>query len=145
MEELLELQELLINGNISEALLLVEEMTEMSKDDKLNKIFSFGKILLLHLIKQAAEGRTTRSWNLSIANAVKEIQRTNKRRKTKGIYFTTEELRETLEDAYELSLNGAAKEAFEGSYQAEEIAAMVDKEMILNQAIALILGDTISS
>lgn len=26
----------------------------------------------------------------------------------------TEELRETLEDAYELSLNGAAKEAFEG-------------------------------
>jgi hypothetical protein len=52
MEELLELQQLLINGNIPSALLLVEEMTEMSKDDKLNKIFSFGKIILLHLIKQ---------------------------------------------------------------------------------------------
>jgi hypothetical protein len=139
MEELLELQELLINGNISEALLLVEEMTEMSKDDKLNKIFSFGKILLLHLIKQAAERRTTRSWDLSIANAVKEIQRTNKRRKPGGTYFTKEELRETLEDAYKLSLNGAAKEAFEGSYQTEELAAMVNKEMIIDQAITLIL------
>ena len=36
MEKLLELRELLIGGNISDALLLVEEMTEMSKDDKLN-------------------------------------------------------------------------------------------------------------
>jgi Domain of unknown function DUF29 len=139
MEELLELKELLIAGNIPGALLLVQEMTEMSKDDKLNKIFSFGKIILLHLIKQAVEGRTTRSWDLSIANAVKEIQRTNQRRKVGGMYFTTEELRETLEDAYDLSLKGAAKEAFEGRYQTEELATMVDQEMILAQAIALII------
>ena len=33
MEELLELKGFLLNGNISDALLLVEEMTEMSKDD----------------------------------------------------------------------------------------------------------------
>ncbi len=49
MEELLELQGFLLDGNIHEALLLVEEMTEMSKDDKLNKISSFAKLLLLHL------------------------------------------------------------------------------------------------
>ncbi len=71
MEELFTLKELLLSGNVTEALVLVEELTEMSKDDKLNKIFSFGKILLLHLIKQAAEKRKTRSWDLSIANAVK--------------------------------------------------------------------------
>ena len=141
MEELLELKELLLGGNIPGALLLVEEMTEMSKDDKLNKIFSFGKIILLHLIKQAVEGRTTRSWDLSIANAVKEIQRTNQRRKVGGMYFTTEELLETLEDAYDLSLKGAAKEAFEGRYETEDLATMVDQEMILAQAIALILGN----
>jgi hypothetical protein len=87
MEELLELKTLLLGGNISEALLLVEEMTEMSKDDKLNKIFSFGIILLLHLIKQQAEKRTTRSWDTSIFNAVKQIQRTNKRRKAGGQYL----------------------------------------------------------
>jgi hypothetical protein len=62
MEELLELRTLLMGGNISDALLLVEEMTEMSKDDKINKISSYAKIVILHLIKRAAEKRTTRSW-----------------------------------------------------------------------------------
>ncbi len=138
MEELFTLKELLLSGNVTDALLLVEELTEMSKDDKLNKIFSFGKILLLHLIKQAAEKRKTRSWDLSIANAVKEIQRTNKRRKTKGTYLTKEELRETLEDAYELGLKAAAKEAFEGKYEAEELAEMVNKTAMIDEALGLI-------
>jgi hypothetical protein len=87
MEELLELKGLLLNGDISGALLLVEELTEMSKDDKLNKIDSFARILLLHLIKQAAEQRSTRSWQLSIKNAVREIQKTNRRRKVGGAYL----------------------------------------------------------
>lgn len=81
MEELLELQDLLRANRVTEALLLVEEMAEMGKDDKLNRIFSFGVILLMHLIKQAAEQRSTRSWEVSIFNAVKQIQRTNQRRK----------------------------------------------------------------
>ncbi|ACK68640.1 protein of unknown function DUF29 [Gloeothece citriformis PCC 7424] len=139
MEELFTLKDLLLSGNIDDALILVEELTEMSKDDKLNKIFSFSKILLLHLIKQAAEKRTTPSWNLSIDNAVKEIQRTNKRRKTGGYYLTPEELRETLEDAYDLGLKGAAKEAFEGKYEAKELAEIVDQTAIINQAMELIL------
>jgi hypothetical protein len=138
MEELLELKTLLLGGNISEALLLVEEMTEMSKDDKLNKIFSFGIILLLHLIKQQAEKQTTRSWDTSIFNAVKQIQRTNKRRKVGGQYLIDSELRETLEDAYASALKGAALEAFEGIYEAEAIAAMVDRNFILNEAMQLI-------
>jgi hypothetical protein len=81
MEELLELKGFLLSGNIHDALLLVEEMTEMSKDDKINKISSYAKILLLHLIKRSAEQRTTRSWELSIKDAVNEIQTTNQRRK----------------------------------------------------------------
>ena len=139
MEELLKLKTLLVSGNVTDALRLVEEMTEMSKDDKLNKIFSFSIILLLHLIKQKAEQRSTRSWELSIANSVKQIQRTNKRRKTGGYYLTLEELRETLEDAYDLGLKGAAKEVFEGTYKAEELAKIVDQTAIIDQAIALIL------
>jgi hypothetical protein len=139
MEELLELKELLIGGNIADALLLVEEMTEMSKDDKLNKIFSFSIIVLLHLIKQSAEKRSTRSWEMSIANSVKQIQRSNKRRKSGGNYLTQSEIRETLEDAYETALNQASLEAFEGRYEASAIASMVDRHAIIDQAIALIL------
>ena len=141
MEELLELKGLLTEGNIAEALILVEDMTEMSKDDKLNKIFSFSVILLLHLVKQQAENRTTRSWNVSIRNAVQQIQRINKRRKTKGHYLTNEELQETLADAYALALDKAALEAFEGHYDSPELAALVDENTILNQALQLVLED----
>ncbi|MGC9503317.1 DUF29 family protein [Baaleninema sp.] len=138
MEELLELKELLHRGRVDEALMLVEELEEMSKSDKLNKIFSYGVILLLHLIKQEAEQRTTRSWEVSIKNCVKQIQRTNQRRKSKGTYLTKDELRETLEDAYELALEKAALEAFEGRYEAEEIGKMVEFDEIIQKAIDLI-------
>ncbi len=142
MEELLELRELLKEGNLPGALLLVEEMTEMSKDDKLNKIFSYGIILLLHLIKQQAEKRTTRSWDVSIRHSVRQIQRTNQRHKSKGSYLSPDELMETLADAYDSALDEAALEAFEGRYEAAEIAEMVDRPKILDQAITLILDNT---
>lgn len=141
MEELLELKNLLLAGNVPDALILVEEMTEMSKDDKLNKIFSFSIIVLLHLIKQQAEKRSTRSGETSISNSVKQIQRINQRRKTGGNYLTIEELKETLDDAYSSALRQGALEAFEGIYQPEEIEAMIDKNQIINQALALILID----
>lgn len=141
MEELLELKNLLLAGNLPDALILVEEMTEMSKDDKLNKIFSFSIIVLLHLIKQQAEKRSTRSWETSISNSVRQIQRINQRRKTGGNYLTSEELKETLDDAYSSALRQAALEAFEGIYQPEEIEAMIDKNKIINQALELILID----
>ena len=143
MEELLELKGFLLSGNISDALLLVEEMTEMSKDDKLNKISSFAKILLLHLIKRQAEGRTTRSWDASIENAVYEIQKTNRRRKAGGSYLTKEELREAISDAYRVAVSGAAAEAFGGCYTVIQLAAMVDREAIINQAIALVSGSNV--
>jgi hypothetical protein len=141
MEELLELKNLLLAGNVPDALILVEEMTEMSKDDKINKIFSFSIIVLLHLIKQQAENRSTRSWETSISNSVRQIQRINQRRKTGGNYLTSEELKETLDDAYSSALRQAALEAFEGIYQPEEIEAMIDKNKIINQALELILID----
>ena len=139
MEELMTLKELLYEGKIPEALELIEELEEMSKSDKLNKLFSYGIILLLHLIKKAAEKRTTKSWEVSIRNSVKQIQRTNKRHKAKGTYLTEEELLETLEDAYESALDRASLEAFEGSYEAEEIAKMVEREEIIKTAMELIL------
>jgi hypothetical protein len=141
MEELLELQDLLRANRVTEALLLVEEMAEMGKDDKLNRIFSFGVILLIHLIKQAAEQRSTRSWEVSIFNAVKQIQRTNQRRKAGGTYLSLEELRETLDDAYDSALGQAALEAFEGRYGAAELGQRVDPQQMIDQALALILAD----
>lgn len=135
MEELLMLKELLQEGKIPEALELVEELEEMSKSDKLNKIFSYGIIVLLHLIKQAAEKRTTRSWEASIFNAVKQIQRTNQRPKAKGNYLTEAELLETLQDAYESALRKAALEVFEGKYSADELREVVNQQSIIQEAL----------
>lgn len=138
MEELLELKQLLQQGKLDEALLIVDELEEMSLSDKINKIDSFGVILLIHLIKQNAEGRSTRSWELSIENAVREIKKINKRRKAGGYYLSEAELLEILEDAYQIAIKKAASEAFEGRYEAEELAARVEKQAILSQAIELL-------
>jgi hypothetical protein len=141
MEELLELKGFLLSGNISDALLLVEEMTEMSKDDKINKISSYAKIVISHLIKRAAEKRTTRSWDLSIKHAVNEIQKTNRRRKAGGKYIADSELFETFNEAYPFALDLAAVEAFGGHYESAELGAMVDRDRVIQEAIALVLGE----
>lgn len=139
MEELCTLKELLLKGDIKGSLALVEELEEMSRDDKINNIRSYAVILLLHLIKQQAEKRTTRSWEVSLRNSVREIQRKNKRRKAGGYYLTTEELVETLEEAYLNALDEASLEVEEGRYEPEELEKLINKEEILNHALALIL------
>lgn len=141
MEELFELRAYLEQHRYAEALILLGEMEEMSKDDKINKVRSFIIILLLHLIKRSAEKKTTRSWDLSIYNSVKEIQWVNKRRKAKGNYLTTEELREIITEAYPVALKNAAQEAFEGAYEDEQLAQLVDRAQIEERALESILTD----
>ncbi len=138
MEELLQLRDHLEHQRYAEAMDLLGEMEEMSRDDKINKIHSFLIVLLLHLIKQFAEKRTTRSWDLSIRNATAQISRINKRRKAKGYYLDIETLRETISDAYPLALARAALEAFEGTYSEQTLGEMVDQAAIEAQALALI-------
>ncbi len=138
MEELLELRQLLEQGKVYEALLLVDELEEMSLSDKINKIDSYGVILLIHLIKEKAEKRSTRSWEISIENAVREINKINKRRKSGGFYLQRAELIDILQQAYQLALKKAALEAFEGRYETEELAVMIDQQEIIASALKLI-------
>ncbi|MFW6296170.1 MAG: DUF29 family protein [Halothece sp.] len=142
MEELLTLKQLLLKGNISGALGVVEELEEMSRDDKISNIANYGIILLLHLIKQEAENRTTRSWDVSIRNSVREIRRKNKRRKAGGYYLKAKELRETLEEVYPDAIDAASLEVEEGRYDASELEQKVNKEAILDQALALIVPES---
>jgi Domain of unknown function DUF29 len=141
MEELTMLRQHIEAEQYEDALVLIGEMEEMSKEDKLNKIYSYGVILLLHLIKQAAEKRTTRSWEFSIYNATKEIKRVNQRRKSGGVYATAIELREILTDAFDTAIRKAALEAFEGQYSEAELEGQIDREEILAKAFEQIRGD----
>ena len=139
MEELFTLKTLLLKGDIPGALEIVEELEEMSRDDKINAIASYGVILLLHLIKQQAESRTTRSWEVSIRNAVRMIQKKNKRRQAGGYYLPPEDLLTALEEAYPDAIDRASLEVAEGRYEPDELERMVNREDVLNQAMMLIL------
>jgi hypothetical protein len=140
MEELLTLRRYIEQQRYTEALDLLAEMEEMSREDKMNKIYSFAEILLLHLIKQRAEQRTTRSWDLSIRNAARHIARTNKRSKSGGTYLSAAELYDVLTEAYQPALERAALEAFEGRYDDVELGQKVDRVTIEQKASELILG-----
>ncbi len=138
MEELLELKALLLKGDIKGSLAIVEDLEDMSKNGIISTIRSYAVILLLHLIKQQAENRTTRSWDVSIRNSVREIQRQNKRRKAAGYYLSDEELTDTLNDAYLNALDAASLEVEAACYQSEQIEALIDKNKLISAAFLLI-------
>jgi len=139
MEELMELRQLLEAGHLPEAMLLLDEMDEMAKDDKINKIESYLRILLLHLIKQQAEKRTTRSWNLSIRNATRDVLRSWKRRKAGGYYLSEDELREAIAEVFMDALGAAAEEVFSGTYSEKQLAALVTPQLIQAEALRRLL------
>ncbi|MEC4983739.1 MAG: DUF29 family protein [Oscillatoria sp. PMC 1068.18] len=140
MEELLTLKDLLLKGDISGALTVVEELEEMSRDDKINNITSYAVILLIHLIKQEAENRTTKSWEISIRNSVLAIQRKNKRRQFGGYYLNYDELQLAFTEAYEEAINKASLEVAKGKYEPTELSAIVDRKKIIDRARKLISG-----
>ena len=138
MEELLLLRELIKQKEYDQALEVVSELEEMSREDKLNKIYSYAVILLIHLIKQDAEKRTTRSWEFSIYNSSKEIKRVNKRKKTGGAYASEEDLKEILTEAFDTALKKAALEAFEGIYTDKELKEKIEEDKIKLKALSLV-------
>jgi hypothetical protein len=140
MDELIELRAHIEQGRYAEALVLIGEMEEMSRDEKINKVESFLHILLLHLIKQHAEKRSTRSWEVSIKNAVDGVKRINKRRKAGGYYLTRDELREGIDEIYLASLRQASLEAFEGRYSDTELATKISEDGVKEEALRMVLA-----
>ncbi|MBD1215361.1 MAG: DUF29 family protein [Dolichospermum circinale Clear-D4] len=141
MEELLLLRQLIEKQEYDQALEIVSQLEEMSREDKLAKIYSYAVILLLHLIKQEAEKRSTRSWEFSIYNSSKEIKKVNKRKKSGGFYANEEELQEILTDAFDTAIKKAALEAFEGIYTDNELKQKIDEEEIKVKAMSLIYSN----
>jgi hypothetical protein len=62
----------------------------------------------------------------------------NKRRKSSGFYLHQAELMDILQQGYQVALKRAALEAFEGRYEAHELAVMLDQQETLDEALKLI-------
>ena len=141
MEELLEIRQLLEQGRVEDALLLAIELEEMGKKGINRTIRSYAKVLLLHLIKQQVEQRSTKSWDVSIRNSVAEINDVNSRPKGKGEYLDDEELEYCLESAFKSALEQASLEALEGVLSVRELAEKIEKDKLIERAFLLIKND----
>ena len=135
IEELDELRQAIEAGDYDQALAILDELDAMSRDDKITKMMSYMRILLVHFIKQAVEQRSTRSWEDSIAESLDRIVMLNKRRKAGGYYLDEATLSDALAETYPSALRRAAREAFEGVYTVEQFAAMIDQEALLKTAL----------
>ena len=140
MEELEALRKMVEEHDYTAALALIDEMDEMAKDDKIVKVISFLHVLLVHLIKQSAEKRTTNSWNRSIDFSLRGINNSNKRRSSGGFYLKPEELEATIEESFNAALKDAAREAFEGAFNKKVLGEMIDIDAIKKEALLSILN-----
>ncbi len=138
MEEILELRQLLESGKTEEALWIVEELEEMGRKGLEVNIGSYARVLLTHLIKQQIEKRTTKSWDTSIRNSVRHINKLNARPKKRGSYFNEEQLKEIVVDSLEEAIDKAALEVEEGKYDYQEIKEMINDVELLSEAMRLL-------
>ena len=137
MEELIELRQLLVAGNTIEAIALIDELEEIGRKAIIRNIESYLIILLAHLIKFQAEQRMTNSWLASIVNAVVRIKKLNQKDKN-SYYIKATDWNNYLEEAIELAILEAAKEAFGGIYNVEQLLEKCDRDRVLTIAFQLL-------
>ncbi|HEY9768796.1 MAG TPA: DUF29 family protein [Coleofasciculaceae cyanobacterium] len=134
MEELLELKEQIVKGDLIAALAIVDELETISRQDKINTLESFLVVLLVHLIKIQVEQRVTRSWRNSIINSVTQIQIRNRSgKKSNYIYEWDEHYQNKLFTA----IRQAAEEVFDG-IEIEELESQIDYSQLQKDAKKLL-------
>ena len=135
VDEYQDIHDAIVRGDYATALEILEELDEMSRKGEVRRIKSFMHVLLVHLIKRAAKGESTRSWERSIRNAVQGILDSNKRDRSGGWYLKDAELRDALAGAWEDALDHATTEALGEEHDPAELAALVDRGAILAAAL----------
>ena len=136
MEEILELKKCLLNQKYDQALIIVEELEEMGRQDKINNLESFLVILLLHLIKIQVEKRVTRSWKNSMINSLIAIQKRNRLGKNSH-YIKQQEWEQHIVECKVEALYAASKEIFEG-IEYQQLEHLVDFQKLTVMCIELL-------
>ncbi|MFN6325399.1 MAG: DUF29 family protein, partial [Aphanizomenon sp.] len=85
-QELMELRQSILEGRYDDALEIVDDLEEMSKQGTLRKIEAFLVRLVIHLIKNQIEQRLTNSWIASISDSVIQIAKLNIKDNQKSYY-----------------------------------------------------------
>jgi hypothetical protein len=133
-QELLELRLSIQKGNYTEALALVDELEEMSKQAILRNIESFLIRLFIHLIKNQVEGRLTNSWVASISDSIVRIQKLTLKGNRKSYYINADEWFSFLEEALEAAIAPASTEVMEGRLTPMQLSEQINREQLLETA-----------
>lgn len=135
MEELETLRHYIESGDLNGALAVLDEMEAMSKEDKINRVRSYLVVLLMHMIKESIEQRTTRSWQNSLRLALHQIEHHNKRRKAGGYYVPAEDMPQLVAEAMETAIIAASTEVLDGTLSPEEVEERIDRVALVAQAL----------
>jgi hypothetical protein len=137
-QELCDLKTCIIEGRYDDALVIVDELEGMSKQDILRKIESFLVRLLIHLIKNQLEQRLTNSWAASIRGSLVEIKKLNLKDNKTSFYVNENEWFFMLEEVVEIAIRDASLEVFNGAYTSFQLTDMVDINQIIPVAQSLL-------
>ncbi|MBD2520005.1 DUF29 family protein [Nostoc sp. FACHB-973] len=138
-QELIDLRTCILEGRYADALAIVDELEEMSKQAILRNIQAYLRILLIHLIKNQLEQRLTNSWVASIRNSLLEIKKLNFKDNKKSYYINLEEWDTHLEDEIEVAVRDASVEVMNGIYNEFQLAEIVDKNQIIQGALKFLM------
>lgn len=90
-QELLDLRQCILEKRYGDALALVDELEDISKQAILRNIELFLIRLMVHLIKNQMEKRLTNSWAASISDSVLRIKKLNLKGNKTAYYVDLDE------------------------------------------------------
>jgi len=137
-QELLNLRLSIVEGRYEDALELVDELEEMSKQAILRNIESFLIRLMVHLIKNQIEERLTNSWVASISDSILRIQKLNLKANKESYYANSDEWLPFLEEAIEAAVAPASVEVLNGRLNAVQLSKQIDRDRAIATAQTLL-------
>ena len=138
-QELMELRQSILEGRYDDALAIVDDLEEMSKQGTLRKIEAFLVRLVIHLIKNQLEQRLTTSWIASISDSVIQIAKLNIKDNQKSYYIKSDEWGEYLAESVEMAIRPASAEIFGGTLKPSQVSQRLQGKELIDFAENLLL------
>ncbi|WP_414541238.1 DUF29 family protein [Nostoc sp. CCY0012] len=130
-QELIELRQSILAGRYDDALEIIDDLEEMSKQAILRKIEAFLVRLFIHLIKNQIEQRLTNSWIASISDSIIQIAKLNLKGNQTSHYIKADEWQTYLEEALAMAIRPASAEIYEGTLKPSQIIQRLNQERLI--------------
>ena len=138
-QELMELRQSILEGRYDDALEILDDLEDMSKQGTLRKIEAFLVRLVIHLIKNQIEQRLTNSWIASISDSVIKIAKLNIKDNQKSYYIKSDQWGEYLAEALEMAIRPASAEIFGGTLKPSQVSQRLQGKELIDFAENLLL------